>query len=182
MFKKIVYITLIVIGEMESKGHSGNGREDKKTMVSITKLYKNLGGLQDRFILYFTRTPECVYIPHRNVVKEGNKPFVNDQGMTEMEYFFPVSGMKSGAIQKFIAQAEGMKSDDYALSMNFDQHKKGFIIKVCFNNKAVGFQHETFDAITGEPALSFAFVKRDLLNTLHMRKNLFNTAFFAKKK
>ncbi len=176
MYKKIIFFTCLLIGEMEAQ----SSKCVKKN--KITKLYHHKSDLQDRLVMYFYDTPDCLYIPSRAVVSNNNKPVINEYGMTELTYFFPLHGVKSKDIEKYNAKIKDMAHEDYQVAMHYDRNKDGVVVKISFMPEKIGFQYESFSAITGEPALSFAFFKRNALDDLHLGKSLFNTACSDKKK
>ncbi len=176
MYKRIMIFACLLIGEMEA--HLNKCVKKNK----ITKFYHHKSDLQDRLVMYFSDAPDCLYIPNRAVVNNANRPIVNDDGMTEMTYFFPLHGTKSKDIERYNNKIKDMVDKDYHIDLHYDHHKDGVVIKICFAPKKIGFQYESFSAITGEPALSFAFFKRNVLNDLNLGKNLFNTACLDKKK
>ncbi len=176
MYKKLMFSAIILIGEMEGRSNVAVKR------IKITQVYNHVSDLQDRLVLYFSSAPDCLYIPQRGVVENNNQPIVNADGMKELTYFFPVHGMSEKEINRIIAKTKKIKHEDYSVEMHHDRHKDGMIVKICFNDKKIGFQYESFTAITGEPALSFAFFKRGVMQSLNIaNKNLFNTAYCKKK-
>lgn len=176
MYKKVIIVALCLIGEMESRSTIA------AKQTKITKVYNHESDLQDRLVLYFSSAPDCLYIPKRGVAYNNNQPLVTEGGMKQLSYFFPVHGMSAQEIHKFVAKVDGMKHSDYTVTMHHDKHKDGIAINIAFNDKKVGFQYESFSAITGEPALSFAFFKRSSLDHINLGKSLFNTAYSSKKK
>ena len=181
MYKRVMLAAIVMIGEMEGRPVAVAASEKSMMKrIKVTKTYHHASEIQDRIVLYFSAAPDCLYIPSRGVVDNNNQPTINDQGQKELTYFFRVHGMTAKEVHRIISKVKDMHHPDYSLTMTYDHHKEGIKVTIAFNDKKIGFQYESFMAITGEHALSFAFFKRDSLDKIK-NKNLFNTAYCKKK-
>ena len=186
MYKKILIAMLFCLGEVE-------GRHIDRTVLEtvkgpkITQLKNHQGDLRDQLVFYFSSQPHCLYIPTREVVAHDNEAIINDKGLREVSYFFPTQAMTPKEIKSYADYLENSFDESnedkgYTVALKHDKHKKGIVIAIAFDDKRIGFQCESYTAITGEPAMRIVFVNRDSLHAINANKDrLFNTAHYKKK-
>ncbi len=185
MLRKIGWVTImcLVAGATHSnaslsKVQTGQASSGSGSTITVACHHEN--SIEDRLVLKFSGEPDCCYVPTRAVALNNNEPIVNESGKKQLEYFFKMS--KPSHFEK-IAKTATIVRDNYSVTMDYNKHKKGIDITVCFDDKKIGFQYDKFRAITGAPGISFAFIKRDSLLALNRSSDhIFNTAFCTKKK
>lgn len=149
------FLLLLLMPSCMMSGQTGN---------KIIKAFHHEGAVADRLVFYFSNQPVCNYIPHKDTqIKEGHVP-INQDGTTELEFFLPLTTIAKGETARFIEKLGALDNDLYRVKVEVDATRNGLRCFVLFRPEEVGFQQESFQAITGDPALAFSFFKRSSLH------------------
>lgn len=155
----ILFVTLL----------TGSLRGDALKKIKITKGYHHQGVVSDKLVFYFSQRPVCNYIPSADVINNGEGIPVDSNGMAELEFFLPITEIANRETQNFITQLNATNNDLYRVKFERDTRKNGLTCRVVFRPNEVGFHQESFEAITGERALAFSFVKRSAMKDINNR-------------
>ena len=152
--------------------------------ISITNGYFHEGALSDQIVFYFSEQPICNYIPSKNAVTKENEVVpIAENGLVELEFFMPVTTLGTRQVQKFVEQLNAVNNDMYRIHVMTAKNKMGLVCYVAFRPDEIGFQYESFQAVTGKPALSFSFVKRKIMQDLNRSSRpLLRSAQLKKKR
>lgn len=168
--KRLLYIVLLHAGVLVTKSTN-----------QLTKVYYHTGPTSDQLVLYFAQKPDCTVLPKKEI-SEGKKVTVAKNGPLQFDFFMPHTALSKKA-QKSFDELTKQPHADYRCALKEDKGKKGILLSVIFDPKKIGFQQESFEAITGNPALSFTFFNRSALQHINAASRpLLRTAQVKKKR
>ncbi|MFT6765833.1 MAG: hypothetical protein ACJAZS_000727 [Alteromonas naphthalenivorans] len=157
---KVMLVMLLAVVPMQAKN----------SLIKMTKAYHHKGTMTDKLVFYFSQRPICTYVPSLSATgKDGEQVPVNENGHVELEFFLPITQADKKP-QKFLTQLGATDNDLYRVRFDQDYAKGGLTCHVVFRPEEIGFHQESFNAITGEYALAFSFLKRKTMQEIN--KNL----------
>lgn len=150
--------------------------------IKITKAYHHKGTMSDKLVFYFSHRPICTYVPSASAAgAKGEEVPVSKNGQVELEFFMPLTQAEKTP-QKFLNQLAATDNNLYRVKFEPDYAKGGLTCRVVFRPDEVGFHQESFEAITGDYALAFSFLKRKAMKDLNNKlRPLLQTAQVKKK-
>jgi hypothetical protein len=152
---RIFLLTLLVMVPVQAKN------------ITMTKAYHHQGMMSDKVVFYFSQRPICTYVPSVSASgQNGEKVLADKNGQVELEFFLPITQAAKKA-QKFITQLGATNNNLYRVQFEPDYAKGGLTCRVVFRPDEIGFQQESFAAITGEHALAFSFVRRKAIQDIN---------------
>lgn len=135
--------------------------------------------IEDRLSIQFSTEPACMYAPTKEVAHNNNEPVAGANGMKTLRYLLTA---KPGKNFENLCKSATIFRDNYEVTMVYDERKQRIVVTIKFND-AIGFQCERFASIKDSPTISFVFIKRSALAAINKNsKNIFNTAYYSKKK
>lgn len=159
-------------------------KKSSTNKIKIIRAYHHKGAMSDKLVFYFSQRPICTYVPSASAAGlNGEEVPVNENGQVELEFFMPLTSAEKTA-QRFLNQlgATQAENDLYRVQFQPDYAKGGLTCRVVFRPEDIGFQQESFEAITGDYALSFSFLKRKTMKDLNNKlRPLLQTAQVKKK-
>lgn len=153
-----------------------------KKGIKITKAYHHKGTMSDKLVFYFSHRPICTYVPSVSAAgAKGEEVSIGENGQVELEFFMPLTHAEKTP-QQFLNQLAATDNDLYRVKFEPDYAKGGLTCRVVFRPDEVGFHQESFEAITGDYALAFSFLKRKAMKDLNNKlRPLLQTAQVKKK-
>ncbi len=152
--------------------------------IKITKAYHHKGAMSDKLVFYFSHRPICTYVPSASAAGlKGEEVPVNENGQVELEFFMPLTSAERKA-QSFLNQlgATPAENDLYRVQFEPNYARGGLTCRVVFRPNEIGFQQESFEAITGDYGLTFSFLKRRAMKDLNNKlRPVLQTAQVKKK-
>ena len=154
----------------------------KMSPIKITKAFHHKGTMSDKLVFYFSKRPICNYMPSAQATgTHGQEVPVNANGQIELEFFMPITQAEKQA-QKFFSQLNATDNDLYRVAFEQDYAKGGLTCRVLFRPEEIGFHQESFEAINGQQALAFSFLKRNAMKTINDRMKPLRRSAQVKKK
>lgn len=154
----------------------------KKNCITMTRAYHHKGAMADKLVFYFSQRPICTYVPSATAAGlNGQEVLADNNGQVELEFFLPITQAEKKA-QNFLSQLGATDNGLYRVQFEQDYAKNGLTCRVVFRPEEVGFQQESFEAITGDYGLTFSFLRRKTIQDLNSKlRPLLQTAQVKKK-